>query len=99
VRRGVAPALALAAASAGGAARAAVPTGLAESTVVYAATASAVPTSVAVITEGVLIFMFLQKVKLVTAVPGRSFSSVFVAPFHLPFRKASRQNSCLVFLF
>ena len=65
VRRGVAPAAALAAASAGGAARAAVPTGLAESTVVYAATASAVPTSVAVITEGVLISMFLRKVKLV----------------------------------
>jgi RNA polymerase sigma factor (sigma-70 family) len=65
VRRGVAPVLALAAASAGGAARAAVPTSLAESTVVYAATASAVPTSVAVITEGVLIFMFLRKVKLV----------------------------------
>ena len=65
VRRGVAPAAALAAASAGGAARAAVPTGLAESTVVYAATASAVPTSVAVITEGVLISMFLSKVKLV----------------------------------
>ena len=65
VRRGVAPAPALAAASAGGAARAAVPTGLAESTVVYAATASAVPTSVAVITEGVLISMFLSKVKLV----------------------------------
>jgi membrane fusion protein (multidrug efflux system) len=65
VRRGVAPAAALAAASAGGAARAAVPTGLAESTVVYAATARAVPTSVAVITEGVLISMFLRKVKLV----------------------------------
>ncbi len=65
VRRGVAPAATLAAASAGGAARAAVPTGLAESTVVYAATASAVPTSVAVITEGVLISMFLRKVKLV----------------------------------
>ena len=65
VHRGVAPALALAAASAGGAARAAVPTGLAESTVVYAATASAAPTSVAVITGGVLISMFLHKVKLV----------------------------------
>ncbi len=65
VRRGVAPATALAAASAAGAARAAVPTGLAESTVVYAATASAVPTSVAVITEGVLRSMFLSKVKLV----------------------------------
>ncbi len=65
VRRGVAPALALAAASAGGAARAAVPTGLAELTVAYAATASAVPKSVAVITEGVLISMFLRKVKLV----------------------------------
>jgi RNA polymerase sigma factor (sigma-70 family) len=64
-RRGVAPALAPAAASAGGAARAAVPKGLAESTVVYAATASAVPKSVAVITEGVLISMFLRKVKLV----------------------------------
>ncbi len=65
VRRGVAPALALAAASAGGAAQAAVPTGLAESTVAYAATASAVPKSVAVIIEGVLISMFLRKVKLV----------------------------------
>ena len=65
VRRGVASAPALAAASAGGAARADVPTALAESTVVYAATASAVPTSVAVITEGVLISMFLSKVKLV----------------------------------
>jgi RNA polymerase sigma factor (sigma-70 family) len=65
VRRGVTPALALAAASAGGSAPAAVPTGLAESTVRYAATASAVPTSVAVITEGVLISMFLSKVKLV----------------------------------
>ncbi len=64
VRRGVASATALAAAS-GGAARAAVPTALAESTVIYAATASAVPTSVAVITEGVLISMFLSKVKLV----------------------------------
>ncbi len=63
-RRGVAPASALAAASAAGAARAAVPTGLAESTVVYAATASAVPISVAVITEGVLRSMFLSKVKL-----------------------------------
>jgi membrane fusion protein (multidrug efflux system) len=61
----VAPAAALAAASVGAAVRAAVPTGLAESTVIYAATASAVPTSVAVITEGVLISMFLRKVKLV----------------------------------
>ena len=68
VRRGVAPAIALTAASAGGAARAALPTGLAESTVVYAATASAVPTSVAVITEGVLKSMFLSKVKLVMTV-------------------------------
>ncbi len=65
VRRGVAPAASLAAASAGGAARAAVPRGLAESTVVYAATASAAPTSVAVIAEGVLRAMFLRKVKLV----------------------------------
>ncbi len=65
VRRGVAPATALAAASAAGAARAAVPTGLAESTVVYAASASAAPTSVSVITEGVLRSMFLRKVKLV----------------------------------
>ncbi len=65
VRRGVAPAAALAAASAGGAARAAVPTGLAESTVAYAATASAAPKSVAVLTEGVLRSMFLRKVKLV----------------------------------
>ena len=65
VRRGVSPALALAVAYAGGAARAAVPTGLAESTVVYAATAIAVPTSVAVITEGVLISMFLRKFRFV----------------------------------
>ena len=65
VRRGVAPAYALAAVSAGGAALAAVPTGLAESTVTYAATASAVPKSVAIITEGVLISMFLRKLKLV----------------------------------
>jgi RNA polymerase sigma factor (sigma-70 family) len=65
VRRGVAPALALAAASAGGTARAAVPTSLVESTVAYAGAASAVPTSVAVITRGVLISMFLRKVKLV----------------------------------
>jgi membrane fusion protein (multidrug efflux system) len=65
VRRGVARAPVLAAAFAGGAAQAAVPTGLAESTVACAATASAVPTSVAVITEGVLKSMFLSKVKLV----------------------------------
>ena len=65
VRRGAAPEPALAAASAGGDTRAAVPTGLAESTVVYAATAKAVPTSVSLITEGVLISMFLSKVKLV----------------------------------
>jgi membrane fusion protein, multidrug efflux system len=70
VRRGLAPATALAAASAGRAARAAVPTGLAESTVVYAATASAAPTSVAVITEGVLRSMFLAKVKLVMTAAG-----------------------------
>ncbi len=56
---------ALAAASAAGAARAAVPTGLAESTVADAATASAIPTSVAVLTEGVLISMSPNKVKLV----------------------------------
>jgi RNA polymerase sigma factor (sigma-70 family) len=68
VRRGVAPATALAAASLAGPARAAVPTGLARSTVAYAATASAVPTSVSVITEGVLISMFLRKVKLVMTV-------------------------------
>ncbi len=65
VRRGVAPATAMAAASAAGVARAAVPTGLAESTVVYAATAGAVPASVSVIIEGVLSTMFLRKVKLV----------------------------------
>jgi membrane fusion protein (multidrug efflux system) len=65
VRRGVAPAVALAAASAGGAAFAAVPSGLAESTVNYATTASAVPTAVTVITGGVLRSMFLSKVKLV----------------------------------
>ncbi len=64
-RRGVAPASALVAAPAGAAARAMVPTHLAESTVLYAATASAVPASVAVITEGVLRSMFLSKVKLV----------------------------------
>jgi membrane fusion protein (multidrug efflux system) len=40
-----------------------VPTGLAESTVVYAAAASAAPTSVAVLTEGVLRAMFLRRVK------------------------------------
>ncbi len=60
VCRGVAPAPALAAASAGGAARAAVPTGLAESTVAYAANASGVPALVAVITEGVVKSMFLS---------------------------------------
>jgi membrane fusion protein, multidrug efflux system len=65
-RRGLAPTAALAAASVGGAARAAVPTALAESTVVYAATASAAPTSVAVLTEGVLRSMFLRKVNLAT---------------------------------
>jgi membrane fusion protein (multidrug efflux system) len=65
VRRGVHPVSALATAFAGGAARAAVPADLAESAVGYAATASAVPASVAVITEGVLISMFLRKVKLV----------------------------------
>ena len=65
MRRGVSPTSALAAASAGSAARAAVPKGLAESTVDYAATASAVPTSVAVITEGVVTSMFVSKVKLV----------------------------------
>ena len=52
---------------AGGAARAAVPKGLQESTVGYAATASAAPTSIAVITEGVLMSMFLRKIKLVMA--------------------------------
>jgi membrane fusion protein, multidrug efflux system len=66
VRRGMAPAAAIAAAAGGGAARAAVPTRLAASTVVYASTANAVPTSVAVITEGVLRSMFLSKIKLVT---------------------------------
>jgi membrane fusion protein (multidrug efflux system) len=69
VRRGVAPATALvAAAAAGSAARAAVPASLAESTVLCAVTASAVPTAVAVITEGVLRSMFLRKVKLVMPV-------------------------------
>jgi biotin carboxyl carrier protein len=58
-------AAAVAAASGGGAARAAVPAGLADSTIVYAGTASAVPTSVAVITEGVLASMFLSKIKIV----------------------------------
>ena len=67
--RGVAPAVALAATSAvGGAARAAVPTRLAESTVGYAATASAVPPAIAVITEGVMRSMFLSKLKLVVRV-------------------------------
>jgi membrane fusion protein (multidrug efflux system) len=63
VRRGVASASALAAASAGGVARAAVRTGLAESTLAYATTASAVPVSVAEITQGVFKYMFLRKVK------------------------------------
>ncbi len=65
-RRGAAPALALTAASAGGAARA-VPTGLARATVVHAATAGTVPASVAVITGGVLMSMILNKVKFVMA--------------------------------
>jgi membrane fusion protein, multidrug efflux system len=67
-RRGAAPALALVAASAGGAARAAVPTGLARATVVHAATAGTVPISVAVINGGVLMSMILNKVKFVMAV-------------------------------
>jgi membrane fusion protein (multidrug efflux system) len=79
VRRGVAPAPALAATSAGGAARAAVPTRLAESTVVYAATASAAPTSVTVITEGVLRSMFLRKVKLVMAAAALGAGAVALA--------------------
>src|SRR5580698_9044566 len=55
VRRGVAaPAPAILAGFVAGAARAAVPTALAETTVVYAATAGAVPSSITVITEGVL---------------------------------------------
>jgi hypothetical protein len=33
------------------------------------------------------------------AIPGRSFSSVFVAPFRLPFRKANWQNVYLAFPF
>ena len=74
VRRGVAPTNALVAASHAGAPCATVPTGLAESTVAYAATASVVPTPIAVITEGVLRSMFLSKIKLVmtaaTAVAG-----------------------------
>jgi membrane fusion protein (multidrug efflux system) len=68
VRRGIATAPVLAAASAGGAARAAVPTSLAESTVGYAIAASAVPKSVAGITEGVLRSMFLSKAKNVMKV-------------------------------
>ncbi len=68
VRRGLATAAAMAAGSVGGALRAAVPAGLAESTVSYAIAASAVPTSVAVITEGVLRSMFLSKFKLVMKV-------------------------------
>jgi RNA polymerase sigma factor (sigma-70 family) len=64
IRRGVAPATALAAAHAATTARAVVPTALAESTVVCAATAGAVPTSVAGITQGVLISMFLSKFKM-----------------------------------
>ena len=34
-----------------------------------------------------------------SAIPGRTFSSVFVAPFDLPFRKSGWQNVCLAFLF
>jgi hypothetical protein len=34
-----------------------------------------------------------------TAIPGRSFSSGLIAPFHLPFRKASWQNVYLAFPF
>jgi RNA polymerase sigma factor (sigma-70 family) len=64
IRRGVAPATALAAAHAATTARAIVPTALAESTVVCAATAGAVPASVAVITQGVLISMLLSKLKM-----------------------------------
>ena len=66
VRRGVAaPAPAILAGFVAGAARAAVPTALAETTVVYAATAGAVPSSITVITEGVLKSMLLCKVKSV----------------------------------
>jgi membrane fusion protein (multidrug efflux system) len=65
VRRGVAPAAALAAAFAGSTAQAAVPTALAESTVIYAANATAVPASIAAITEGVLRSMVVRKVKLI----------------------------------
>src|SRR5262249_43997233 len=68
VRRGVASASALAAAAAGRASRAALPAGLADSTVGYALAASAVPASVVVITERVLRSMFLRKVKLVMKV-------------------------------
>jgi membrane fusion protein (multidrug efflux system) len=64
----VAPAAALAATSAGaGAARAAVPAGLVKLTVLYAATASAAPISVSVITEGVIISMFVAKLKVAVA--------------------------------
>jgi membrane fusion protein (multidrug efflux system) len=65
VRRGVAPTVAIAASSAAGAARATVPNVLAEATVHYAATASAIPTAVKVITEGVLRSMFISKIKFV----------------------------------
>jgi hypothetical protein len=34
-----------------------------------------------------------------SAIPGRSFSSGLIAPFHLPFRKASWQNVYLAFPF
>jgi membrane fusion protein (multidrug efflux system) len=62
-RRGAAPALALSTASA----REALPAGLARATVVQAATAGAVPISVAVITGGVLMSMILNKVKFAMA--------------------------------
>jgi membrane fusion protein, multidrug efflux system len=62
-RRGAAPALALATAST----RVAVPTGLARATVIHAATAGTVPTSVAVITGGILMSMIVNKVKFVMA--------------------------------
>jgi RNA polymerase sigma factor (sigma-70 family) len=65
IRRGVAPTTAVAAGHAASTARSAVPAALAESTVVYAATAGAVPLSIRAITEGVLLSMYLSKLKLV----------------------------------
>lgn len=79
VRRGVAPASALSALGASRRASAAVPKALAESTVAYAATAKAVPTTVAVLTESVLNAMFLNKTKLGLTVTAAAVVSALVA--------------------